>query len=91
MKVKLYSIRDLKSEFWSPRVAYDDDSAIRDFSMQVSNPEPYNALNFAPSDFELYFIGDFDSRTGMLEPIGLPAFVARGDSCLKKVGDIDAE
>lgn len=91
MLQKLYSVRDLKSEFWSPRVAYDDDSAVRDFSMSVSNTDSVNILNFAPGDFELYYIGTFDTKIGVLNSVNIPQFICRGSDCVRKVGFSDEE
>lgn len=56
MKISMYSIYDRKSnEYWSPKVAVNDDSIKRDFAMMVNEP---GTLVFGfPADFELYEVG----------------------------------
>lgn len=69
----VYSIRDSKGDFWAPRVFQNEPSAVRDLAM-VAN-ETGNVISFAPRDFELYYVGDFDSETGKLIPCEVLKFV----------------
>lgn len=62
----VFSIRDLKGDFYSPRIDQNEASAIRWFSMLVNAED--NTLHSFPADFQLYCIGDFDSETGRLMP-----------------------
>ena len=56
----MYSIKDIRSnDFAIPRADINVDCAKRFFAMQVNTPD--NFLNFAPGDFEMYYVGDFDS------------------------------
>lgn len=74
MKISMYSIYDRKSnEYWSPKVAVNDDSIKRDFAMMVNEP---GTLVFGfPADFELYEVGSFDTVSGKLEPNNNPYFI----------------
>lgn len=75
MRYPLYAIRDLKGEFYSPRMEQNEASAKRNFAMMVNTEQ--TIINFAPQDFELYMIGSYDASTGTLEPIGMPEFILR--------------
>lgn len=76
----VYCIRDRKGDFWMPKVAQNEASARRDFAMLVNNPDPHNVVGFAPYDFELYRIGDFDSETGMFITMEKKEFIISGES-----------
>lgn len=69
----VYSVRDLKGDFYAPRIDQNDDSCVRWFSMTVNTPE--TMLNFSPGDFQLFKIGEFDSVSGCLIPLDLPQLV----------------
>lgn len=69
----VFSVRDLKGDFYSPRIDQNEASCVRWFSMTVNTPE--TMLNFSPGDFQLYHIGDFDSSCGRLIPLDLPRLV----------------
>lgn len=80
MIYRLYSIRDLKGDWWTPRFAMNDDAARRDLSMAVN--ETGNLISFAPNDFELYFVGTFNTCTGFVSPVDLPEFICRADDLI---------
>lgn len=75
MRYPMYSIRDLKGEFYSPRIEQNEASAKRNFAQMVNTEN--SIINFAPADFELYMIGVFDATKGVIEPIDIPEFVVR--------------
>ena len=72
---KLYSIRDHKSGFYPPVVDTNDDTAKRNFSFAMNNNENYA---FAPADYDLYYVGSFDSETGLITCDHIPTLVASG-------------
>ena len=72
----VFSIRDLKGDFYSPRIDQNEASAVRWFAQTVNTPE--TTINFSPCDFQFYRIGDFDSETGRLIPLDLPKLVSSG-------------
>lgn len=76
MVYPVYSLRDLKGEFNGPRIALNEACCKRDFAMLVNSGDgPYH---FAPDDFELYYLGEFDAKTGQWKPLKVPEFVVRG-------------
>lgn len=72
----VFSVRDLKGDFYSPRIDQNEASCVRWFSMTVNTPE--TMLNFSPGDFQLFKIGEFDSTSGRLIPLDLPQLVTSG-------------
>lgn len=77
MKYPIYTIRDVKVGFdtqFLPQIS--DDAAQRAFAMAINNPG--TMLNFQPSDFELYKIGEFDTETGRIESVPVPEFICGG-------------
>lgn len=82
MTYPIYSVRDLKGDFYAPRIEQNDDSAIRWFSMTVNTPE--TLTNFSPADFQLFRIGSFDSEIGLITPLNLPVFLISGNEVIGK-------
>lgn len=72
----IYCVRDLKGDFWSPRVEQNDASAERDFALLVN--EPNTLISQFPQDFEFYKVGMFDSSSGIIKQLDLPLFIKRG-------------
>ena len=82
MTYPIYSVRDLKGDFYAPRIEQNDESAIRWFSMTVNTPE--TLTYFAPSDFQLFRIGSFDSESGLISPLNLPVLLISGNDVFGK-------
>lgn len=77
MVYPMFAIKDIRSnEFAIPRADINVDCAKRFFAMQVN--EPSTMISFAPADFELYYVGDFDSAKGLFIPCVIQEFIARG-------------
>lgn len=83
----LYSVSDAVSGFFNaPFMAMSDEDAIRSFKCDYDR-----ALNQAPSspfamfigDYSLYRVGSFDSSTGQLETISVPALILSGRSLFR--------
>lgn len=72
----IYSIRDKHTGFISPTFDLNDQAAARNFSMALTRSD--GVLGFAPSDFDLYCIGSFDSDSGIISPRALPELVMTG-------------
>ena len=87
MKYGIYSIRDAAANvFTSPTMDLTDESAIRGFSQAVNNKD--SLMNFCPSDFALYRIGDLNVETGIIEPVSPPEMLVSADRLVKGVDDI---
>lgn len=73
MIVNLYTIKDTCAGYAGKVLTYPNDNlAIRDF-IQICN-----GVQFAPSDLQLYKIGQFDSVTLKITPCE-PEFIKAGD------------
>lgn len=80
MLYSLYSIRDNKSDFYAPRIEINQASAVRNFAQMVNTSG--TLLNFSPSDFVLYEIGQFDSEKGILISFDVAKFVISGSDLI---------
>lgn len=79
MKYPVYSYRDNKSEngFGVPILEENEATAIRRFGFEVNRAG--SMMLFSPSDFDLYKVGDFDTKKGELTGC-VPEFVVSGIS-----------
>ena len=71
-------IRDAKTQFYPPQCYDSVPAAIRDFSMAVNSAK--GAIAFAPGDFDMYHIGNFDTEKGEIETITPIEQIASGIS-----------
>lgn len=78
MKYPVYAIRDVKTTFFPPQVAQNEEEAKRNFAMMVNNPS--GVIGFAPKDFDLFHIGLWDSMKGDFEPLTPIKFVVSGST-----------
>lgn len=76
MTYGLYSIRDHYSAFGSPFSHTNEATAKRYFARIVNKTD--GDISFAPGDYDLYHIGDFDDRTGMVTMVSPIEFVCSG-------------
>lgn len=84
MKKFVYCIHDVLNGFMSPFLAPSDAFAKRDFSAAVNNEKTSSAIAYAPDDFALYNMGDFDIETGAFEIFPVPVLVCKGGSLVAK-------
>lgn len=78
MKYSVYAVRDKKIGFLQPMLDANDQSAMRNFAYGINNSDQIS--NFAPKDFDLYKIGEFDSDTGKINPIEVLELICEGES-----------
>lgn len=84
MKYGIYSIRDASAHvFTAPTIDLTDKSAIRGFSQAINKKD--SLMNFCPSDFALYRIGELNVETGTIEPVNPPEMIASGDRLVEEV------
>lgn len=68
MKIHLYTIRDRAQDaFLNPFAMLAHGQAIRYFTDQVNRADPDNQLHSHPDDFDLYYVGTFDTSDGKFE------------------------
>lgn len=77
----MYCIRDVKTSFFPPQPAQSDEDAKRNFAMMVNNPS--GVMGFSPKDFDLYFVGTFDTEKGVLTPVTPIEFVVSGSAMVQ--------
>lgn len=76
MIYSIYSMRDKHTGFISPTFDLNDQTASRNFSMALTKSD--GILGFAPSDFDLYCLGSWDTDSGVISPSALPRLVMTG-------------
>lgn len=74
----VYCVRDSKVGFLDPVCEDNDKVATRNFAYAVNHSN--GIMGFAPSDFDLYRIGTFDTETSQLVSTIPPALVVSGSS-----------
>lgn len=76
MQLKAYSIRDAKTEiFNTPFFNNTHGEAERNFKSTV-NDERSQICKY-PEDFDLYFLGDYDTNTGKMSPLDTPQHMVK--------------
>lgn len=74
-KLIVYSVRDLKAEYFiSPFTLHSDAEAIRSFGDAVSKGG--TTLSDHPEDFQLYKVGEFDIDSGLIVSFPSPVALA---------------
>ncbi len=75
MNKPVYAIYDAKSTFLDPVVDSGDASARRAFAFAINNG---GLMGFAPGDFQLYHIADYDTCTGSLTALSPFELICNG-------------
>lgn len=84
MTQKIYSVRDAKTEFFSPPfLAHTHGEAERNFK-QACNDEQSKITKF-PEDYDLYYLGDYDDNTGKMAPIDTPQHIVKAVQLVNKL------
>lgn len=79
MKKQLYSIRDRLTDFGPVFEAPNHDVAKRMFKQTL-----FGGSAMPIEDLDLYYIGDFDTESGLISEVdALPVFIVRGASLLE--------
>lgn len=78
MIYRMYSVRDVKVGFMPPTCDQSDISARRNFEFAINRSD--NLMNFVPSDFDLFFVGQFDTDSGVITSEPVPKIVVSGAS-----------
>lgn len=71
----VFCIRDIKVGFGQPAVHMSDMVAKRDFGFKINSPG--SIMEYAPSDFELYQVGTFNTDSGKIES-QIPEYICNG-------------
>lgn len=76
MTYPVFAIRDIKAGFGAPRLAINEEVAKRDFGRDINTPG--SALEYAPTDYEFYRIGEYDTATGRFIPAEVNVYLCNG-------------
>lgn len=81
MILKLYAIHDAAvKEFLGPEPAKTHGEAERKFRHNVNNKDA-GFLFTNPDNFSLYCVGEYNSETGLLNPLREPQHIITGIQC----------
>lgn len=79
MKLNIYAIYDdAASAYMSPFFMHNHGLATRAFTDQV-NAETPNQISEHPEQFALFQLGEYDDSTGLIESLGSPKPMGRGN------------
>lgn len=79
MKYPIYAVRDIHVGFNAPMTDINDQVAIRNFTYAINNPGN-EVMNFAPKDYDLYRLGEFDTESGHIVVENVPVLIVTGSS-----------
>lgn len=83
MELKMYSIRDAKSEVFNPPFFNKTHGeAERNFQM-LCNDEKSNVAKF-PEDYDLYYLGSYDDNSGKCAPLDSPHHLVKAVQLVAK-------
>lgn len=78
MTYRLYAIRDsVANQYLAPMVDQSDATAMRNFAHTILTSG--GTITTHPQDYDLYYLGDYDSDTGDLRPLPAILVVRGGD------------
>ena len=87
MQLKMYSIRDQKSEIFNiPFYKLTDGEAQRDFGRLANDPQ--SMISLYPQDFDLYYLGIYDDNNGKFDLVDTPLHVIKAVQ-LKQTGQTE--
>lgn len=82
----VYSLRDVKTGFCNPTFDANDSVATRNFFHAIDQSK--SIMRFAPEDFDLYKLADFDTDTGIITSLLQPMLIAQGVNFERRKKDV---
>lgn len=80
---KMFTIRDAKAEsFHNPFFQLSHGEAERSFRTAVNDEK--TQLHKYPEDFDLYYLGEFDTNNGTFQSLDTPQHVIKAVQCIKQ-------
>lgn len=77
-KLQAFSIRDVQVGLYNrPYYMLSQGQAVRSFTDEINRPSDDNPMYKHPSDYELYWLGEFDEESGQFISTG-PKIVISG-------------
>lgn len=80
----MYAVKDDLQGFLAPVSDVNDEVAVRNFLFMVRNSKE---MISNAADFSLFYVGTFDTDSGLLDPVLPPVFLCRGTDADR--GDVD--
>lgn len=82
MIMRMFSIRDAKAEVYNmPFFKGTHGEAERDFRSVVNDEK--STVNKYPDDFDLYYLGEYDTDKGTITALDTPQHVLKAISCIQ--------
>lgn len=89
MVQKIYSIRDAKAECYNqPFIKFTHGEAERDFTSLINDNKSIVAQY--PDDYDLYYLGEYNSATGVLTPLDTPHHIVKAATLVNKVRPLNS-
>jgi len=83
MELKIYSVRDAKGEiFNTPFYKKTHGEAERSFKELTKDDKSY--VSKYPEDYDLYYIGEYDQRTGQFIPQDTPQHIVKAVNLIQQ-------
>lgn len=83
MRLKIYSIRDGKGDFFNtPFFQRTTGEAERTFENLTKDTATF--VSKYPDDYDLFYIGDFDDQTGQITNLVSPVHICKANSLINK-------
>lgn len=80
MILKMFAIRDRATDsFGNPMFLISEGQAVRSFTDEVNRAAADNQLYQHPDDFDMYFLGTYDTGPGTFNAVS-PSMVVAGKS-----------
>lgn len=81
MILKMYSIRDAKSEVYNtPFFAKTHGEAERNF--RTASNDDKTTISKYPEDYDLYYLGEYDDNKGTLASLDSPQHIVKAVHCV---------
>lgn len=85
MKLFIFAVRDRGTDMYgTPMFLMSRGQAIRSFGDEVNRPAEDNQIYRHPEDFDLYFLGAFDTQEGTFECVRPEQIAIGKDLQIKK-------
>lgn len=93
MKKIIVTVQDIKSGYADPFIIDNEQLAIRMFRASFIDNNNKNIMSIYPEDFRLVKIGEYDSKTGLIDSLPATKFVilANGTDFISERSITDVE
>lgn len=87
MQQLLFSIRDSKGDFFNqPFPQLTKAEALRTFAELANDPQSRIAKH--PEDYDMYYLGTYDTITGLIDALKSPEHIQKALHCVKQKSEL---